>query len=400
MYLFELKVIYLQANIDHNIEETTPIKPIDTKQRNKLTGLISQNNHLFRSVYFNRDELSIFNKDETDNFEHNSKLMGTTTFRAKNTMSHSLSFSQTQDDSTNLVKFAKIKYQQEIIVKTLFLFANANDKLISDCAGTKNSTNKNEFSAYILNLTKRELIDALANRISGYLNDKLFDLIDTYMTKQSSPENDESLLGTFDYIWSFVFYSCQFSKRFLLQVNTCHEYYTLNNLIIDKLDDALMKLFEKFSYSTTVPDAANFEAFPSLLLPGSSKQHNSKPYSMYSIFILELWFNVLIDYLLSVLKKSDIFQTKRNMNVGDKLRTKLVDLSLCKKLISLVQKCIEAYLNVSASSVSGLCPSDLLHQRISQAIEIDSANGQALNKNTKMFLTSFLEDSSRLENIF
>lgn len=396
MYLLELKVIHLQANIDHNIEATTPIKPIDTKPRNKLTGLISQNNHLFRSVYFNRDELSIFNKDETDDFEHNSKLMGTTTVRTKNTMSHSLSFSQTQDDNTNLVKFAKIKYQQEIIVKTLFLFANTNDKLISDCTGTKNSANKNELSAYyILNLTKRELIDALANRISEYLNDKLFDLIDTYMTNQSSPENDESLLDTFDYIWSFVFYSCQFSKRFLLQASTCHEYYTLNNLIIDKLDDALMKLFEKFSYSTTVPDAENFEASPSLLLPGSSKQHNSKPYSIYSIFILELWFNVLIDYLLSVLKKSDIFQTKRNINVGEKVRTKLVDLSLCKKLISLVQKCIEAYLNVSASSVSGLSPSDLLSQRISQAVEVDLAeNGQALNENTKTFLTSFLEDSS------
>jgi len=72
--------------------------------------------------------------------------MGTTTVRAKKTLSHSLSF-QKNDDNANLVKFAKIKYQQEIIIKTMFLFANTKDKLISDCS--KNIEN-NEDPAFHL----------------------------------------------------------------------------------------------------------------------------------------------------------------------------------------------------------------------------------------------------------
>jgi hypothetical protein len=140
-------VIHLAANIDHNVEETSATKLMEVKPKNKLTGLISQNNHLFRSVYFNRDELSIFNKDETDDFENRSKLMGTTTVRAKKTLSHSLSF-QKNDDNANLVKFAKIKYQQEIIIKTMFLFANTKDKLISDCS--KNIDNNEDPAFYLM----------------------------------------------------------------------------------------------------------------------------------------------------------------------------------------------------------------------------------------------------------
>ena len=83
--------------------------------------------------------------------------------------------------------------------------------------------------------------------INYYLNEKLFDQIDGYLQNQS--EQDDHLLEAFEHIWSYLFQCCQFSMRFLFQTTSRHEYFTFNNLIIDKVDDSLMKLLEKFSFS-------------------------------------------------------------------------------------------------------------------------------------------------------
>ncbi len=241
------------------------------------------------------------------------------------------------------------------------------------------------------------------------MNNRLFDQIDRYLSDPQ--ENSEHLLDTFDYIWSYLFYSCQFSKHFLFQTNLCREYITLNNLIVDKIDDILMKLFEKFSYSASFPDAKTFEISSSLLLPAKGQMETHKPYSMYSIFILECWFNVLMDYILSVLKKGVTFQARKSAKQlaagADSTENlqKPVDLSLCKKLISLVQKCIEAYLNVSCSHVAQLSPGE--HNKrnpepirhLAEANESREKNQAEVNENTRVFLSSFLGDSLRLAKI-
>ena len=126
-----------------------------------------------------------------------------------------------------------------------------------------------------------------------------------------------------------------FSKRFLLQESSLrkqHEYFTFNSLIIDKLEDFLIKLIEKLSYS------------PSLDID------EPKPYSLYSIFIIEIWLNIFVDYFVTICKRCGLSKLKKKK---EKMKTSslMVDLAICKKLVSLVQKMFETYVGTEANRV-------------------------------------------------
>ena len=123
------------VNLQTNIEINTIQKPLNKPEtpKSRLIGLMTTNSQLFRSVYFHKEEHFSTNKADQD------KLMGTT----KNYLTRSNSC----DSDMNLVKFAKIKYQQEIILKTLFWFSNADNKMI--CNNGNKSFNS-QYSDYFI----------------------------------------------------------------------------------------------------------------------------------------------------------------------------------------------------------------------------------------------------------
>jgi len=213
----------LQTNIDRDIDETNYSEQPQQEQTTAATI------RKLKSVYFSRDELFFFGRDETEDFETSSKLMGTV--RTKG-----LVHSKSSDGEMNLVRFAKIKYQQEIIVKSLFLFTNSGNEFISQV-----SAGEGEFSGYFLHLSKRCLIDAMANRINWYMNDEMLNRLDGFV----AGGGQEHLLDSFQFIWSYVFQCCQFSKRSMLQGNSV----AFNHLVVDKLQETVLKLIEKLAGS-------------------------------------------------------------------------------------------------------------------------------------------------------
>lgn len=126
-------MINLQTNLEMNVIIDRPsIKPISSS-KSRLIGIMTSNSHLFRSVYFHKEERFASSKKDSD------KLIGTTkTYLAR---------SNSCDSDINLVKFAKIKYQQEIILKKLFWFSNADNQMIS-ANGIKRF--KSQYSDYFI----------------------------------------------------------------------------------------------------------------------------------------------------------------------------------------------------------------------------------------------------------
>ncbi len=78
------------------------------------------------------------------------------------------------------------------------------------------------------------------------MNESLFEQVDEYLQCQN--EQNEYLLDCIQFIWQYLFHSCEFSKRFLFKNESKHEYFAFNNLLIDKIDDILSKIINKFSF--------------------------------------------------------------------------------------------------------------------------------------------------------
>lgn len=230
--------------------------------------------------------------------------------------------------------------QQEIIIKNIFLFL------------TQETSIKQVFN-------KHELIDILSSRMDFYLNEKLF----------------KSIEKNLDNLWIYSAQMCQFSKRFLQNTSASnrHEHSTFNNLIIDKLDELLTKLIEKFSYS---PSGVILPCAP---LPPLATRHDQpfcfKPFSLFSMFIIELWLNVYLDYFINV------------CSTLDENNESLVDISLTKKLISLIQKSFETYLNISSARTY------LTTHSVDLITDSSSTDSSSSNLNEFLQIESLLEHS-------
>jgi len=237
----------------------------------------------------------------------------------------------------------QMSVQQELILKNLFLFITQQ-------------TTPQHHKRQIFN--KQDLTESLANHMDTYLNEKLFKCLDSYL---SNSESSEMALDMFDYIWIYSAQMCTFSRRYLNNASkdsTTHEHITFNHLIIDKLDSLVSQLIEKFSFSANniVLNVASAPTPP--LSTRNDEPFFFKPFSLYSMFITDLWLNVFTSYFVHVCSKlfdSSSNSTKRASTQQDNQEINapnepycLIDLSICKKLISLMQKSFETYLNITS----------------------------------------------------
>jgi len=382
----------LQANIDRDSDDTNFTEQPTQEQTTAATI------RKLKSVYFNRDELFFFGRDETENFETSSKLMGT--IRTKG-----LVHSKSLDDELNLVMFAKIKYQQETIIKSLFPFTNSGNKLVTQ---EFNCDGDHKAPEYYLHLSKRCLVDGMANRINCYMNDEMFNRLDSFIVDGGN----EQLLDSFQFIWSFVCQCCQFSKWSILQGNSISQ-RSLNNLVVDKLQDIVLNLMTKltgpkdpqkskltnFLFNSFMRANSNIILFIRLDVHlqslTTSDQSSFYPYSIYSIFITELWLRVLVDYLLAVLKRTKIFRKnkkQRTTNSSEKSHSN-IDLTLCNKLLSMIQKCFEAYSTSSGKNNSRIASSNQASRQkepIIQQIKLSYPD-------TRSFLSNFISTDGDTE---
>ncbi len=285
-----------------------------------------------------------------------------------------------------------LNQQRKLVYKDFFLFLNKKINYI-------------DLDIEIKAINKLDLISHLAQHIYEHLFDKLLVQIDSFLLNDSR----FSHLELFDCIWQFAMNLCKFSKRYLLAevaLRQHHQYFTFNNLIIDKIQELLIKLVEKLSITNNLKPADVKNSFrldvSSLLvsntLTTTQQSFQTTTYSLYSIFINEIWLHVFFSYFLSICSKCGLDKRKhqrskersaKNKN-GDKSSSSiphyllqkamqkaaslkrsrqhnnnadkqdssdlkigehfLVDFSICKKLVNLVQKVFEVYMSMSQSS--------------------------------------------------
>ncbi|CAF0784780.1 unnamed protein product [Brachionus calyciflorus] len=168
--------------------------------------------------------------------------------------------------------------------------------------------NKSQFKIN-LKTNKMDLIDSLAKKAYDILFNKM---------------------SNFDHIWQLGSNLCLFSKRFLVdepKFRIQNEYFSFNYLILDKLEDFLGKLMSK----------------------------------EISIFFTDLWLNVFLNYFQKIfskccsvnqiplnqdLKKKSFFKLRKKISKKNDFESLfLVDFSICKKLIYLIQNLFEIYNN-------------------------------------------------------
>ena len=194
----------------------------------------------------------------------------------------------------------------------------------------------------------------------------MFERIDAYYLSASDSiiNHNDYVVDSFGFIWSYMFQCCQFSKRCLKAQQEqslgilYHEYGAFNNLIIDRIEDAMVKLMKKFAFSVELSPCSSAPLNTSMYATTLTGNHiQPKAHSMFSIFISELWLNVILDYLTSVLKTSEFIVTKskrknNSLKKNNQLNKSqdLIELGLCKKLVCLVQKCFEVYVSETMRS--------------------------------------------------
>jgi hypothetical protein len=341
----------LQSNIDHSLacdfDSFSNDKQINT---NKL--LIQKNESLrFKSVYSNLNEIA------TEN----------------------LPKSKSNEFSTCELNYNKqfIQQQRLIVFRTVFLYLNKNSS--SD-------------SISMSSLNKNNIIECLASNMNENLVYRQFSVLDSNcLITENAFLKTEALY----FIWRICLHSCEISKRMLSEVNlkNQHEYFTLNNLIIDKIDEVLVKLIMK-CFSTDLIKRPDQEIFTSTFLsPITKTQFYS--FSTLSVFANEIWINIFTDYFNKVFsrcgssqkQKSCLKEEEKNKKscknshgrkkVGETLNllmknsrlrlSKLkidseirkakttyqkktggkenfvIELSICKKIICLIQKMFEIY---------------------------------------------------------
>jgi hypothetical protein len=337
----------LQSNIDHSLACDFDSFS-DDKQININKLLIQKNESLrFKSVYSNLNEIATENLPKSKSNEFNTTELN-----------YNRQF---------------LQKQRLIVFRTLFLYLNKNSS--SD-------------SVSISSLNKNNIIECLASNMNENLVYRQFSVLDSNC---SITENAFLKTEALYFIWRFCLHSCEISKRMLFEVHlkNQHEYFTFNNLIIDKIDEVLVKLIMK-CFSTDLIKRPDQEIFTSTFLsPMTKTQFHS--FSTLSVFANEIWINVFTDYFNKVFskcgssqkQKSHLKEEEKNKKscknshsrkkVGETLnllmknsRLKLsklkidsenrkanqkktgrenfvIELSICKKIICLIQKMFEIY---------------------------------------------------------
>ncbi len=283
------------------------------------------------------------------------------------------------DKETDSIE-VKISCQQELIIKNLFPFLNNEIYLLS----------KHQI------FNKNDLTELIAFKMDYYLNEKLF------KNMAEKPTDHE----TFDLIWIYSAQMCQFSKRFLQNktFQTKHEYLNFNNLIIDKIDELLVKIIDKFSINN------NSNVLPLASLPPVSTRNDQpfsfKPFSLYSIFITEIWIHIFIDYFQIV---CGLLNQESNLQEEE---YSMIDLSICKKIICIIQKSFETYLNITSckkyiqlSTNSIERSDDLFKTSLSSSISSSSLSSNnleeidslILDKDSQIFLSKFSSNNNLVD---
>ena len=125
-----------------------------------------------------------------------------------------------EDKEPNL---AHLKY--ELIIRSLFRFLNKSDR--------------REYR------TKFDLIDQLSVGVDQWLFGSLLDEWNVASSSSSWNENGHK----FESVWKFCSHICLFSKKCLLDDLSLraarHEYFTFNTLMIDKIEDTLIRLMNR-----------------------------------------------------------------------------------------------------------------------------------------------------------
>lgn len=222
-----------------------------------------------------------------------------------------------------------------------------------------------ENKKYVRQLSKSILIDDLATNVNECLFNRLLG------------GQQQQLV----YLWHMSSHMCSASRKYLLNEKSLrHDYFTFNNLLIDKIEEFLAKLVAKLDKDKTNQEQKSLSpsvSSCSSFLPNYHLDIGVKPakISMYSIFFLEIWMHVYVGYFRSVflkcgrlgklsrlaaknnklvgkkkLRNFSLLDSIRSFNVSSSERVlqnevkingssnTLVDLSLFKKLISLIQK--------------------------------------------------------------
>ena len=154
----------LQSNIDQNLSGSIKISRLDPEKRQRsFIGLnrLSNLKMLGRKSIFRSTQST---DDETIELDVSAS--------ASATLPHSISVDASLNAETRLFK---VKYQQEIILKSLFLFLNKNGKI----------PNNDSQSGKILNsFTKSELVDLITLTADQFLNGKFLTKTDEYLLNE------------------------------------------------------------------------------------------------------------------------------------------------------------------------------------------------------------------------
>lgn len=327
----------------------------------KANLLVNKQKNLLKSVYANLNETIRHGSMAHDHQRHTTSNHPTHHHRP-------LQGSSSLPSSASLDK-TEIASKIEIIFKNVFVLLENNKRPL---AGSNDRPIK---------LTKFDLIDQLAVSLNDYISTRMFDA-----------ESD------FQFIWQFCFYLCSFSRRFLLDESNLrkkNDYFTFNNLIVDKIEEYLIKIMSKFrlnqpwSFATNRTQQMTVHAS---LLPNYSALLNvnlipSARNSIYSSFFTDLWLRVFVAYFrglffskcafckrkksprtqrnnkktLKSSKSFSLLNSLRSMREPDADREHrhpqdnaqdessstsdefLIDLTLFKKLICLVQRLFDVY---------------------------------------------------------
>lgn len=331
-YFFSLA---LQSNIDHNIANDFDSFPnSDQIGFNKLF-IHKRNGSLFKSVYSNLNEISVVDsltKSKSNDFNSNESALNNKQF---------------------------VQQQRLIVFRIVFSFLNKNSSIDS---------------IPMLNLNKINLINCLANIIN-----ETFILFQFSAIESSTCNNIIQKTNALDLVWQICSYSCEFSKKMLFDMNLkkYNEYFTFNNIIIDKIDELLVKLVKNISCDVILRPST-----PPFLFTEKNTTLN-----LLSNFVNEIWLNVFLVYFskifsncsnnqkrksfqkdeekirahlkkssaesLSFLMKNSRIKLSKLKMKNEKIKSRntnqkkvvkqnfVMELSICKKLIYLIQKLFE-----------------------------------------------------------
>ena len=197
-----------------------------------------------------------------------------------------------------------LQQQRATIFKNLFLFVHKNASLDT---------------LTMANLSVTSLADTMATSIDHYLLDKQFATIDAYFLSSSSKKQQ---LDALNFVWQIFAYSCEFSKRFLMSevsLRKQHEYFTFNYLIIDKIEDFLVKLVGKFAVECglNASNQINLDLDVSQLLLPHTFKATCLTKSSYSMFLNEIWVNIFLDYFLKIFAKCGMSHNKAKHSANE-----------------------------------------------------------------------------------